>query len=142
MNKKSFTEVEWMLTIAIILILVIGLVGTVFVFFPWMERGWSCIQLQRSRIDEVNTAIEEVLLTGEEQIIRFGVEECTKCIWYNGTEYPKLEVEYEAANETFLTPRPWNGIDTNSGCTDNGGVLVGQKTCEVDITVNSIDVRC
>jgi len=138
-NKKSFTEVDYMLTIAIIIILIIGVVGVIFLFFPWLERGVSCIQLQRSYIYEVNTAIEEVLLTGEEQIVRFMVLDCTKCIWYNDL---KLEVEYETASESFSTPIVWNEIDTDTGCTDRGGVLVGPRTCSVYITMNYAEVIC
>lgn len=144
--EKSFISVKWVLIIAIIIILVIGLVGTVQLFFPWLGTGFSCIQLQRSHIDEVNTVIEEVLLTGEEQIIRFRVEECTMCIWYNSTDAVNdihiLEVEYEAANESFLTPMKWDGdIDSSdSGRPDcQPGHLVGRegrKVCTVDITVN------
>jgi len=141
--KKSFTSVEWMLVIAITIILVIGLVATIQLFFPWLE--WtSCIQLQRSNIDKVNTAIEEVLLNGEEQIVRFEVERCVTCIWYNSTD-STLVVEYEASNETFSTPRPWTGtIDIGNGGkpTCNSDNLVGEKTCEVYIAVNRVEVVC
>ena len=147
LNKKSFTEVEWMLIVAIIIILVIGLVAAVQLFFPWVGKS-SCIQLQRNNIDEVITVIEEVLLNGDEQIVRFRVEECTKCIWYNYTDSdkPKLEVEYEAANESFLVPPvAWDGdVDKSDAgrpeCKPEN--LVGQKTCDLDITVNSVYVRC
>jgi len=147
MNKKSFLSVKWTLIIVIIIILVIGLIGTVQLFFPWLEKGFSCIQLQRSNIDEVITVIEEVLLTGEEQIIRFRVEKCTECIWYNDEDpdHPKLEVEYETSSESFFVPSQiaWTGIDTASGCP--WGYLVGtegRKTCTIDITVSSVLVEC
>ena len=142
--EKSFISVKWMLIIAVTLILLIGLVTAFQILFPFM-MGTSCIQRQRSYIDDLITTIEEVRLTGEEQIIRFRVLECTECIWYNETG-SKLEVEYEAANESFLVPPvAWNGdIDKGNGgrpiCKEEH--LVGQKTCTIYIKVNSVWVEC
>lgn len=145
--KKSYTSVEWMLIIAIVVILIIGLVAAVQIFFPWLS-GYSCIQRQRNHINDVFTVIDDVRQSGEKQIVRFRVDECTKCIWFNSTmenNNYKLEVEYEAANESFYTPVQWNGdIDRGDGGrpTCQQGNLVGQKTCDVDISVNSVDVIC
>jgi hypothetical protein len=144
--KKSFTSVEWMLTIAIVVILLIGLVSAFQIFFPWLS-GYSCIQRQRNHINDVFTVIDDVQLNGDEQIVRFRIDECTKCIWFNTTSENnnyKLQVEYKVANESFSTPVIWNG-DIDHG---NGGEpvtcenLVGEKTCSVDIKVNSIEVTC
>ena len=143
-NKKSQLSVKWILITAIIIILVIGLIGMVQLFFPWLGTGFSCIKLQENHIFDMNTLIEEVKLTGEEQIVRFRVEECTKCIWFN-TEDGQLEVEYKAgSSRSYPTPLVWSGnIDDESSCSD--GHLVGtegRKVCMVDITVNSLVVSC
>jgi len=146
-NKKSFISVEWMLTIAIILILLIGLVIAFQIFFPVLGDV-SDIQRQRNHINEVLDAIDDVWLTGEEQVIKFKVEEYTKCIWYNTTNPKKLEVEYETANESFLVPPiEWSGdgdIDIGNGGrpTCNEAHLVGPKTCDVYITINEVKVTC
>ena len=91
------------------------------------------------------TAIDEVRVNGEELNIRFSVDECTKCIWYNDTDLnnPKLEVEYKAATESFFVPAEmtWSGIDRKSKCT-NLGALGGPTVCTVDITANSVEVIC
>ena len=143
MNKKSFISVKWMLTIVIIIILVIGLFGVVHLFFPWW--GWtSCVQLQRSNIYEVNDVIEEVLLNGEEQVIRFRVEECTKCIWFNSEDH-KLEVKYGSDGDSFSTLLAWNGdIDISEEEPDECELdyLVGPKACTLVITVDSVQVDC
>ena len=145
--KKSFLSVKMMLIMAITLILVIGLIATLQIFFPFLT-GLSCIQRQRNNIDRITEAINEVLLTGNKQIVRFKVEDCAKCIWYNCTDecendqndYRKIEVQYIGANETVPTPIVWNNIDTQAGCP--GEILKGPKVCEIEITTNSVDVKC
>ncbi len=141
--NKSFLSVKWMLIVVIVIILVIGMVSTYFHFFPRVEGGWACIQRQKSNIDEVLTAIDEVMWTGEEQIIRFTIEKCTKCIWYNDGDVNdlKLEVEYETSSQSFSTPIEWWGdIDTETECPKL--FLVGVRTCTVKITVDFVKVTC
>jgi len=146
MNKKSWISVNTMLQIAIAVILVIGVLATAQLFFPWVLTGFTCPQLQRQNIDEVITIIEEVMLTGDEQIVKFKVESCTKCIWLKTMEDDPsnffLIVEFESTEESVSTPVVWNGIDTDSDCTDHGGVLVGEKACVIDIKYNSVEVTC
>ena len=144
--KKSFTSVEWMLVIAIVVILLIGLVSAFQIFFPWLS-GYSCIQRQRNHINDIFTVIDDVQLNGDEQIVRFRIDECTKCIWFNTTSENnnyKLQVEYTAANESFSTSVMWNGdIDHgNGGRPDPCEKLVGENTCTVDITFNNVEVTC
>ena len=140
--NKSFISVNWTLTITIVIILVIGLVGVVFLFFPFLEDT-SDVQRQRDHINKVNTAIGEVLLTGERQTVKFVVEESTMCIWYNYGDADNnihiLEIEYETASESFSTPVAWVGnIDKSDAekpdCQQ--GNLIGSKTCTIDITAN------
>lgn len=155
--KKSFLSVNYMLVIAIIIIIVIGIISTFFLFFPWLERGFSCIQLQRENIYELTNTIEEVLLSGEERVVRFRVEECTKCIWYNHTgetdDPPliQLEVEYESSNASFIIPSipSWEGDIDESNTKDAPTCLPknlvgteGSKACDIHVTVNHVDVKC
>ncbi len=136
MDKKSFISVNQLLIIIIAVIMIVSFFTALMIFFPWVLGSFTCPQRQRDHINEINTIAEDAKLTGITYIVRFKVEYCVKCIWYN-TAHQLLEVEFESWKESFSTPLPWVGIDEDLTDCNEAGVLKTDKVCNFEINPNT-----
>ena len=139
MSKKSVISIEYCLMIALATILVIGIITILQYIFPeWF--GWNCIIAQRDHIKEMNDITEEVFTMGITRVVKFKVEECVQCIWYDTVD-DCLKVKWTTAEtpESISIPMKWNGIDESSDCFSE--VLDGGSTCLFEITPAAITLQ-
>ena len=147
MNRGSVLAFDVIFSIGMILILFIAAALVIHMVVPYLGSNVACIDGQKSQIKEIDDAIENVKLTGITQIMKFKVENCVRCMWYNGTHI-NFKWTGQAINEepqSFEVSVPWNDFGTpplppdenkcGGGDTDQ---IAGGQWCTLEISPNRV----
>jgi len=147
MYEKSFVSVKHMLWLALAVILVIGVLTAASIILPGFATGPVCVTAQGNHIRDMNGLADDVKLDGQERSnVKFRVEYCVECIWYNSTTdmhhpWGSLAVIYSSNPSqpiNYAVTLAWQGIESDQNTCSGSEKLTGGKTCTFDITLQSV----
>jgi len=149
--KGSTLPFDVIFSIGLIIILFIGAAIVIHMLVPYLGSNVACIDGQKANIKEINDTIEDVRLTGITQIMKFKVESCVRCMWYDDVSF---EIKFKWSGQgtgdqpqTFGVGVPWNfnvggyeEPDNDKTCGDGGTrQIAGGQWCTFEISSNRID---
>jgi len=153
MNRGSVLAFDVIFSIGLIIILVVAAALIIHMVVPYLGSDVACINGQKSHIKEINDTINDIKLTGITQIMKFKVESCVRCMWFDGgsnNQYNEIKIKWVGQGsdddpQTIGVGVPWSGFgqrpDNGQTCGDGGTEQVkGGQWCTVEITPNRIMV--
>jgi len=147
MNIGSVLALDVIFSIGLILILFIAAAIVIHMLVPYVSNV-GCIDGQKANIKEINDTIENVRLTGITQIMKFKVESCVRCMWYNDSHINFKWTGQGVSDDpqSFGVGVPWNFnkiseyAKPSDDKTCGTGQIAGGQWCTFEITSNFVDV--
>jgi hypothetical protein len=105
---KAAIEIKHMLTLVIIVLFIIFFSILASRILPRFSEV-PCMNAQFDALDDINKTINQVMKTGEPEMIRLEAWYCTECIWY---ENKNIHVKFKSSSGSTVlgVPLAWNGI--------------------------------
>jgi len=149
MNRGSVLAFDVVFSIGLIIVLAIAAALIIHMLIPYVGRNVACINGQKSNLKEINDTIDDVKLTGITQIMKFKVESCVRCIWFDDdNDEIRIKFTTQAYDEEpfiFGVGLTWSNFgtepDNDETCGDGDTQQVkGGQWCTLEITPNQINV--
>ena len=146
MSKGSALSFDVIFSIGLIIIMFIAAAIVIHMVVPYLGSNVACIDGQKSQIIEINDTINEIKFSGITQIMKFKVESCVSCMWYDDVSY-QLKVKWvgQAVGDepqSFGMILVWNnfGKKPSDGKTCSDEQIKGGESCTLEITPNVVNV--
>jgi len=143
-------SVDIIFSIGIAIILAAGTWLVMGVVFPYWGDEVACQNGQKSHIIEINDVVEDVKFMGITQIIKFKVENCVECMWYDHDDPLKLQIKWTSQgagedSDDYEVTVPWNSFGTPPSDpakpnTCDGDQINGGAWCTLEVSPEQINV--
>jgi hypothetical protein len=134
-------NVDLIFNIAFATVLVSGLAISFLFLFPYLGNEAACINGQKENVIELNEIVKNVRLTGGSQVIKFHVENCVDCLWYeNGDIKIKWDGKDNPTSIHVEASATWEGFGS-APVDDLCNGINGGKRCTLELTSYPYRVR-
>ncbi len=142
-------SVNTILSIALVVMFIIAAALIIGLLFPYVGTKGGCPGAQRLHIEEINSTVEDAKTYGITYILKFRVEDCVECMWYDDS-LQSLRIRWVGMSTTdeaviIGVSVPWNCIGENDpvdddlSCSDvSGENIKGGTACVLEINYNRV----